>query len=86
MNSPISAINVIISTVVLSATEAECAALFIVGQVETRIRYTLHDLGYPQGRPEIVCDHKCAQGIKSGTVKQSVQKLSTFGTSGSEIK
>ena len=63
INVPISVISVILSTVVSSATEAEYAALFIICQAEKSIRHTLHDLGYPQEKVEIIWDNKCAQGI-----------------------
>jgi hypothetical protein len=74
MNAPISVISVIIATVVSSATEAEYAALFIVGQAETSLRHTLHDLGYPQDTLEIITDNLCAKGIAHGTVKQKRSK------------
>ena len=43
MNVPISVISAIISTEVSSATKTEYEALFIVVQVKTSIRHTLHD-------------------------------------------
>ena len=67
MNAHISFISVIKSTVVSSATGAEFAALFIN---DPAIRLTLHDLGYPQDKLEIICDNKFAQSIASGTEKQ----------------
>jgi hypothetical protein len=68
-NSAITYFSVIITTVVSSATEAEYAALFMAGQAAVSIRNTLHDLGYPQGITDFVCDNKCAVGIANNTLK-----------------
>ena len=73
-NAAIQYFSVIISTVVSSATEAEYAALFMTGQSAVSIRHTLEDLGYPQGKTNIVCDNKCAVGIANKTLKQKRSK------------
>ena len=66
-NAPISFLNVIIKTVVTSATATEYAAAFIVGQAAISILHTLTDLGYPQNETEIFCDNLCAVGIANNT-------------------
>ena len=68
-NAPICFISVIIPTVVASATEAEYAAAFLVGQAATSIIHTLTDLGYPQSETEIFCDNVCAVGIAQNTLQ-----------------
>ena len=68
-NAPVCYLSVIISTVVSSATEAEYAAAFIVGQAATPIRNTLAELGYPQDATVIYCDNECAVGIAKNTLQ-----------------
>jgi hypothetical protein len=63
-------VSVIIKNVVASASEAEYAALFIVGQEAVAATHTLEDLGYPQEATLIICDNECAVGIANRTVKQ----------------
>jgi Reverse transcriptase (RNA-dependent DNA polymerase) len=66
-NAPVCFLSVIIKTVVTSATAAEYAAAFIVGQAAISIINTLGDLGYPQSETEIFCDNLCAVGIANNS-------------------
>jgi hypothetical protein len=70
VNGAIDYLSCIISTVVSSATEAEYAALFLVGREATGASQTLIDLGHPQTATLIICYNKCAVGIANRTVKQ----------------
>jgi hypothetical protein len=63
VNGAIDYLSCIISTVVSSATEAEYAALFLVGREATSASHTLIDLRHPQTATLIICDSKCAVGI-----------------------
>lgn len=69
INGAIHAISSIIPAVVVSAVEAEYAALFMNGQEGASLRNTLTALGYPQPATTILCDNKCAQGIATDTIK-----------------
>ena len=66
-NAPVCFLSVIIKTVVTSATAAEYAAAFIVGQAAISIINTLADFGYPQTETEIFCDNLCAVGIANNS-------------------
>jgi hypothetical protein len=74
LNGSIECISSIIPTVAASATEAEYAALFLVGQTAAGLRSTLADLGYPQCATPIICDNACAVGIANDKVKQKRSK------------
>jgi hypothetical protein len=74
VNGAIDYLSCIISTVVSSATEAEYAALFLVGREATSASHTLIDLGHPQQATLIICDNKCAVGIANRAVKQKRSK------------
>ena len=62
------------SVLVLCPSEAEYAALFLIGREATNARHILTDLGYPQSTTNIVCDNSCAVGIANGSVKQKRSK------------
>lgn len=74
INGAIDYISCIIPTVCSSVAEAEYAALFLVGKEVASARHILHDLGYPQGATEMLCDNECAVGIANHTVKQRRSK------------
>ena len=75
-NHPIENMSAIIPTVVSSASEAEYATCFMVGQLAYGMRQTLQDLGHPQpanGTP-ITTDNSTAQGIATKSVKIKILK------------
>ena len=74
VNGAIDYLSCIINTVVASATEAEYAALFLVGREATSASQTLIDLGHPQQATLIICDNACAVGIANRAVKQKQSK------------
>jgi hypothetical protein len=74
LSGSIECISSIIPTVVASATEAEYAALFLIGQTAAGLRSTLADLGYPQCATPIICDNACTVGIANEKVKQKRSK------------
>jgi hypothetical protein len=75
LNGSIECISSIISTVAASATEAEYAALFLVGQTTAAgLRSTLADIGYRQCATPTICDNACAVGIANDKVKQKRSK------------
>jgi hypothetical protein len=68
-NGAVDIISAIIPTVVSAASEAEYAALFIIGQAAIGMRATLNDLGYPPQATDIVVDNTTAHGLANNNVK-----------------
>jgi hypothetical protein len=59
---------------VVSAGEAEYAALFATGQHAASLRTTLADMGYPQDPTIIMCNNTSAIGIATDSIKQKRSK------------
>jgi hypothetical protein len=75
INGTISTTSSIISCVVVSATEAEYAALFTGAQTAAGLRTTLHDMGYPQPPSTILCDNITAIGLANDSINKSAARL-----------
>jgi hypothetical protein len=74
VNGSVLDVSTIIDVVCSSAFEAEYGALFINGKEAAAIRATLADLGYPQGRTQMITDNTTAQAIAAGSAKQKRSK------------
>ena len=74
VNGSILCVSKIFDVVLASAAETEYGSVFVGCQEIVPIRYTLEDLGYPQGATTIQCDNKCAVGLANKTVKERMSK------------
>jgi hypothetical protein len=70
INGPIHVFSTIIRCIVASASEAEYAALFALGQQAAALRTILQDIGYPQQPTVLLCDNTTAIGIAMDIIKQ----------------
>ena len=74
INGSILALANMIKNVVLSASEAKVAALFMDARLALPLSVALKELGHQQPAMEMITDNSTAEGILNGTMKQNRSK------------